>query len=148
MRQVALAASKENSVAFHVSDASSNTGTSSLVEHDWFTDGSHVIEVSTTTLDEIFAETECARFRLVKIDVERAEDAVLTGARALLSRQLVDYFIIELRTGTTADKLLADAGYEGFRLDEVKQRLVRLNDVPRGRFGDYLFRRPGLPLSA
>jgi FkbM family methyltransferase len=148
VRQVALAASNENSVAFHVSDASSNTGTSSLVEHEWFPDGSHVIEVSTTTLDEIFAEAECARFRLVKIDVERAEDAVLVGARTVLARQLVDYFIIELRTGTTAEKLLAGAGYEGFLLDEVRQHLVPVKDVPSGWFGDYLFRRPGLPLAA
>jgi FkbM family methyltransferase len=145
VRQLALAASNGSSVAFHVSDDSNNTGTSSLVEHGWFSEGSHVIEVSTTTLDEIFAEADSERFRLVKIDVERAEDAVLVGARNVLAHQLVDYFIIELRTGTSAAKLLADAGYEGLFLDEAQQLLVPIKDIPNGQFGDYLFRLPGLP---
>ena len=135
-------------MVFHVSDAPSNTGTSSLVEHGWFSEGTHAIEVATTTLDEIFAEADCGRFRLVKIDVERAEDAVLSGAKGVLSRQLVDYFIVELRTGTTAHRLLVDAGYEGFLLDEGKRLVVPVADVPGGFFGDYLFTRPGLPIAS
>jgi FkbM family methyltransferase len=144
VKELALAATRESSVVFHVSDASSNTGTSSLVEHGWFSEGAHAIAVATTTLDEVFAGAGCERFRLVKIDVERAEDAVLSGAKGVLSRQLVDYFIVELRTGTTAHRLLADAGYEGFLLDEGKRLVVPVADVPGGFFGDYLFTRPGL----
>lgn len=146
VKQVALAETSGSSVVFHVSDAASNTGTSSLVDHGWFTEGSHEIQVVTTTLDKIFDEARCSRFRLVKIDVERAEDAVLAGATKVLAHQLVDYFIVELRTGTVAERLLTGAGYDGFWLDEENRRLVPTKDIENGRFGDYLFRRPGLPL--
>ncbi len=84
----------------------------------------------------------------MKIDVERAEDAVLSGAKDVLGRQLVDYFIVELRTGTIAHRLLADAGYEGFLLDEGKRVVIPVTDVPDGFFGDYLFTRPGLRVAS
>jgi FkbM family methyltransferase len=146
VKHLALAAEARPAVAFHVSKAASNTGLSSLVDHGWFSEGFHVIEVSTTTLDEVLADTKYDRFRLVKIDVERSEDAVLAGSKRLLAGQLVDYFIIELRRATSAEELLTTAGYEGFLLDEAARRLIPLKEVANGHFGDYLFRRPGLPL--
>jgi FkbM family methyltransferase len=146
VKQLALWAAKSANRAFHVSDESSNTGTSSLVEHGWFPAGSHVIGVQTTTLDDVFVEAGSRRIRFIKIDVERAEDAVLAGARMILAQQQADYFIVELHKGSRAEQLLREAGYEGYLLEHQHQRLAPLHSVSPDTFGDFLFARPGLSL--
>jgi FkbM family methyltransferase len=142
--EAALWSSTKEVAEFHVSDEPGNSGTSSLVNHGWFPGGSHPIGVRTTTLDAFASDNEIARFRLVKVDVERAEDAVLEGARRLLAEARVDYLIVELHRGGRAETILGDAGYEGHLLLLDEQRLRPLREVPDRWFGDYLFRRPGL----
>jgi FkbM family methyltransferase len=144
--EAALWSSNREQAEFHVSEEPSNSGTSSLVDHGWFHAGSHQIGVRTTTLDTFATDNEIARFRLVKIDVERAEDAVLEGARKLLAEGRIDYLIVELHRGGEAEKILTAAGYEGHLLVLDEQRLRPLREVPDRWFGDYFFRRPGLPL--
>jgi len=83
-------------------------------------DAFRMVEVETVRLDDLGLE----HVGLVKIDVEGHEEAVLEGARDLISRQHPD-LLIELeerhRPGVVArvGALLADAGYEGcFYLDK------------------------------
>ena len=118
--QAALSSSAAEAVEFHISDQLSNSGTSSLVDHGSFTAGSHSIRVRTTTLDGLMEREGLERLRLAKIDVERAEDAVLRGARKLLASARIDYLIVEMHRGGEAEAVLAAAGYVGHLL--VHQR--------------------------
>jgi FkbM family methyltransferase len=141
IREVALSATTGAGASFHVSDESSNSGTSSLVDHGAFS-ASHLIRVDTITLDSVVSEVPEQRARLVKVDVERAEDEVFEGAKRVLSEQLVDFFIVELVRGSRAERLLLSAGYACHWLDHRQKVLVPLSDVPQGHFGDFLFSLP------
>lgn len=77
--------------------------------------------------------------RLLKIDVERAEDEVLRGAQALLSAERIDYLLIEMYSESEAQALLEARGYAGYRIDVERQRLIPAVSVSANRFGDYLF---------
>jgi FkbM family methyltransferase len=143
VKEVALAANCGTAL-FNVSDDSDNSGVSSLVDHGAFRTGSHAIEVHTTTLDRLCEEMALGPLRLVKIDVERAEDAVLAGSNEVLRRRQVDYFIVEIVSGTRSQAVLTGAGYEGYLIDADRHSLVPLGEVGPGRFGDYLFKRQGL----
>ena len=130
---------------FYVSTNPMNTGTSSLVNHGWYISEEQTIEVQTLAFDDFARDAGIGHFRLVKIDVDRAEDAVIDGALNTIAEGRVDFFIIELFMGARAQILLERAGYRAFLISEGK-RLVPVTDVEQGRFGDYLFVRPGLEI--
>ena len=132
--------------AFYISVEPTNSGTSSLVEHGLFLSRDHKIEVQTMRFDDFATSHKIERFRVVKIDVERAEEFLLEGARQTLLHQRIDYLIVEMYSGSSAQVLLQKAGYEGYLLFEARRELLPLTDIPNGRFGDYLFVRPGLAL--
>lgn len=127
---------------FFLSVEPSNTGTSSLVDHGWFLSQDHTIRVTTTTLDEVARERSLEHLRLVKIDVERVEDHVLRGTENLLRERKIDYLIVEVVSGTEAERILGEHGYVGYLLDAARRKLRRLGDVPTGTFCDALFVSP------
>jgi len=131
---------------FYLSVEPTNSGTSSLVNHGWFLSESKTIDVQTLRFDDFAARSKIASFRLVKIDVERAEAELLEGAEGTLRSRGIDYVIIEMYEGSRAHELLRNAGYEGSLLDSEHRRLRALSDVSSGYFGDYIFARPGLTL--
>jgi FkbM family methyltransferase len=132
--------------AFYISIEPTNSGTSSLVDHGLFLSHNHQINVQTVRFDDFAEESKISRFRLVKIDVERAEDHLLAGAERTLLDHRIDYLIVEMYSGGRAQTLLYAAGYQGYFLAEEERELVPLAGIPDGRFGDYLFVRPGLEL--
>jgi FkbM family methyltransferase len=129
-------------MTFFLSVESTNSGTSSLVDHGWFLSQDHTIRVTTTTLDEFARERSLERFRLVKLDVERAEHHVLRGAESLLREARIDYLIVELAAHTEAQRILEQHGYSGYLLDVLRRRLKPLADVPPETFCDALFVSP------
>jgi len=131
---------------FFVSVNPMNTGTSSLVNHGWFLSSDRTIEVETIAFDDFARDSKVDRFRLVKIDVERAEEFVVTGARGVLADGRIDFLIVEMIAGEPAQELLAQAGYRGFLTCPSPSKLLPLAEVARGHFGDFLFVRPGLDL--
>ena len=133
---------------FYISVEPTNSGTSSLVDHGLFLSHEHTIEVQTLRFDDFMERAGVNRFRLVKIDVERAEDHLLDGAARTLSGHRIDYLIVEMYSGGRAQELLYAAGYKGFFLDAERRQLVPLATWPDGHFGDYLFTRPGLSVPA
>jgi FkbM family methyltransferase len=129
---------------FFVSVEPSNSGTSSLVDHGWFLSQDHTIRVTTTTLDEFASQRSIGQVRLVKLDVERAEDHVLRGAQRLLREARIDYLIVELVSDTEAQRTLEELGYVGYLLDVPQRRLRPLSGVSAGIFCDALFVSPAL----
>jgi FkbM family methyltransferase len=122
---------------FFVSLEPTNSGTSSLIDHGRFVTPDRSIEVKTAALDDVIRDAGVDRLRLVKIDVERAEEFVLAGAARLLEERRIDYLIVEM---------LGRAGYEGYLALPAERRLMPLAEVAPERFGDFLFVRPGLTL--
>jgi hypothetical protein len=121
-----------------------NSGTSSLVDHGWFLSQDRTIDVSTITFDDFAQEVGVNHFRLVKIDVERAEEFLLAGAARTLSGARIDYIIIEMFAGSRAQMLLQEAGYRGFLLQPSTRTAVAADQVQPEQFADFLFVRPGL----
>src|SRR2546423_4600895 len=72
---------------------STNTGASSLYHH-WKLGSEHE-RVRAVTLDDFFQANGLERVRLLKVDCEGAEHQVITGARAVLARQAIDYIALE-----------------------------------------------------
>jgi FkbM family methyltransferase len=132
----------DEEMTFFVSTESTNTGLSSLVPNNFSQD--HTNRVRTTTLDEFARGHSLQRLRLVKLDVERAEDHVLRGAEDLLRDERIDYLIVELFSNTETERILEQYGYAGYLLDFSQRRLTPMADVPAGTFCDVLFVRPGL----
>ncbi len=79
----------------------------------------------------------------MKIDVERAEDFVISGAQRILADGRIDYLILEMHAGGRSQALLSAAGYRGFLISDTSAR-VPVSEVEPDRFADYLFVRPGL----
>jgi FkbM family methyltransferase len=128
---------------FYVSVSPTNTGTSSLVNHGCFLSDERTIEVQTVTFDDFARDAAIGRFRLVKIDVERAEDFVISGARRTLAEGRIDFLILEMEAGGVAQKLLLEAGYRGFLISNGTAS-IPVGQVQKDWFGDFLFVRPGL----
>jgi FkbM family methyltransferase len=128
---------------FYVSVNPTNSGTSSLVNHGWFLSDERSIEVETLTFDDFVRSAKIARFRLVKIDVERAEDRVIAGAQRTLADGRIDFLIVEMHAGGRAQELLLGAGYRGFLISDGTAN-IPVSEVEPDRFGDFLFVRPGL----
>ncbi|HET7541849.1 MAG TPA: FkbM family methyltransferase [Polyangiaceae bacterium] len=129
-------------MAFFLSTESTNSGTSSLVDHGSFLSRDHTARVRTTTLDEFARERSLGSVRLVKLDVERAEDQVLRGTESLLRERRIDYLIVELNTHSEAERILEQHGYSGYLLDVAQQKLRALETVPAEIFCDALFVSP------
>lgn len=138
----ALWSSAGEEMTFFLSVESTNSGTSSLVDHGWFLSQEKTVRVTTTTLDEFARARSLEHFRLLKLDVERAEDHVLRGAQALLREAKIDYLIVELMSQSEAERILTQHGYIGYLLDVPRQRLQPLADVSPGTFCDALFVSP------
>ncbi len=81
-------------------------------------------------------------FRVVKIDVERAEEFVLIGAQGLLSTQRIDFLIVELLAGEAAQRRLIAHGYKGWLADPETRELIPIDRVAPGTFGDFFFASP------
>ncbi len=138
----ALWSVSDQEMTFFLSVESSNSGTSSLVDHGWFLSQDHTIRVTTTTLDEFARERSLERLRLVKLDVERAEHEVLRGGERLLREARIDYLIVELASQTEAEQILEHHGYVGYLLDVPQRRLRPLASEPPNTFCDALFVSP------
>ena len=124
---------------FFLSTNPANTGTSSLVNHGVNVSPDRAIDVSTVSLDDLTREMGIDRVRLLKIDVERAEDEVLRGAQALLSAERIDYLLIEMYSESEAQAVLEARGYAGYQIDAERHRLIPAASVSGNRFGDYLY---------
>ena len=126
---------------FFISVNKANSGTSSLIDHGVFLSSDSQIKVTTKTLDEATA-SEAKPIRLVKIDVERAEEFVLLGAERLLSTFEIDFLIVELLAGSASQQRLLRSGYVGYFADTKRQRLVPISEISEGTFGDFVFASP------
>ena len=131
-------------MTFYISMNSANSGTSSLVNHGFFLSPDRHIVVRTVTLDDAAREASIDHFRLVKIDVERAEEFVITGAHHLLSEHRIDFLIVELIAGTKAQELLSSHGYTGWLASNDRTTLTPIGEVTPGVFGDFLFASPAV----
>ncbi len=129
-------------MTFHLSVNTANSGTSSLINHGTYLSADSHTTVKTITLDDAVKASGLSTLRLVKIDVERAEEFVLVGAALLLSQQRVDFLIVELVAGGEAQRLLLGHGYVGFRADALREVLVPIEEVPHGTFADFVFASP------
>jgi FkbM family methyltransferase len=128
--------------SFFVSVNSANSGTSSLINHHSYLHDDNKITVKTITLDDAAVDAGIAHFRLVKIDVERAEEFVIAGAHHLLSSRRIDFLIVELVCGSNTQRQLLEHGYVGWLADPERKALVPIAQVAEGRFGDFVFASP------
>jgi FkbM family methyltransferase len=140
----ALWRSSGETMRFLLSTNSSNTGTSSLVNHGVYVTPEVAVEVTTITLDDLARERGVERARLLKLDVERAEHEVLQGARSLLSSERIDYLIVEMHAGSPAQALLEAHGYSGRFIDQAQRRLLSTASLPHNQFGDFLYASPSV----
>jgi len=77
------------------------------------------VRVSVTTLDSYVQETRVTRIDALKIDVEGAEEAVLNGAREVLSRLQPGLIVVECELDPgRIGSLLKDCGYRVSAIDE------------------------------
>jgi FkbM family methyltransferase len=100
----------------------------------------HRIEqVESVTLDEFVDARSITRVAAVKLDVEGAEGAALTGARRLLRDQrpvlVIEVFSRSLEangaTPATIERMLRDAGYRLFSIDDGTAQLNAIADLTR-----------------
>ncbi len=70
-----------------------NTGASSIFRH-WKI-GSTTETVPATALDVFFRKNAIEKARLMKVDVEGAEELVIRGAQRVLKEQLIDFIALE-----------------------------------------------------
>lgn len=141
LERVALSSEDHARAKFFVSVDPTNSGTSSLIDHGWGTRADHAIEVETRTFDSILDELGIGRLRFAKIDVEHAEAIVLSGAKRTLAERRVDYFFIESRARSEAEKIMLNAGYGAYWMTPSRA-LVNADAAPEGAFGDFLFVHP------
>lgn len=138
----ALYSKSGQKLRFYLSNNPSNSGTSSLVNHGVFVGEENYVIVETVTLNDYFIEKRIEKCKLIKIDVERAEQEVITGMMNLLRERRIDYIVLEQLAGSESQKLLDSVGYTGFLIDETRRKLVDINQVELGNFANYLFVSP------
>jgi len=120
----ALGAAPSPAARLFVSQDTVNTGLSSLAPGtDALASGAlsarHTVDVPVDTFDRWFAASGLARVDLLKVDVEGAEDAVISGMAHVLDAGVVTALIVETPwQGDVHQRLLA-AGYHGRPLDAV-----------------------------
>jgi FkbM family methyltransferase len=117
-------------------------------------------KVYVTSLDHLFATTDLARLKAIKIDSEGAEFAILVGAKGLLARHRIPFVIAEVnRFGLEAmganerllRGLMSDMGYETWLLQPGQTFAQKLGptDTPEtNSVFNVLFRHPEAPALA
>lgn len=118
------------------------------------------LPVFVTSLDSLFALNPPATLKVIKIDAEGAEGAVLRGARELLLRTRVPFVIAEINRfalqsmGTSEQEVRAFAsalGYETWLFNPGQASLLRLepDQTPDTNYVfNLLFRHPSAPVPA
>ncbi len=145
--QAAVADTEGSATLFH--DGAQPDGVASL-----FRTGRDLLEITcaTVSLDRFQAESGERSPRLVKVDVEGAEMAVLTGAAGLLSGADAPMLLVEMeeshvtwRGATRADvqEMLSQRGYVALELQG--RRWLRCGDVSRARHRNLFWMQPGNP---
>ena len=124
LRTVNAAASDRDEALTFVQASSRNTGATSIVPYDGPAEAE--FEVAAHPLTRLLSEQELARARVLKIDVEGAEGAVVRGLKPALSRLRADAEIVVEVTpgrmsalGDSAEELrqtFVDAGFRAYRL--------------------------------
>ncbi len=126
-------------LTFYLSTAANNSGLSSLILQGDHLSEERTMTVETVTLADYARQESIDRFRLVKIDVERAEHHVLRGMTDLLRDGRIDYLIVEMLAHAEAQSILTNHGYACFLLDPSSRSLIEAQRVMPQHFGDYLF---------
>jgi len=130
-------ADQEGPSDFFVAD-NGNEGLGSLASHD---DANRRITVTTTTLDAWCASNNVTTVDVLKIDVEGAEQRVLTGARAMLAPRRRPVILFEADDSRAAPfpggvgavkRLLREHGYRVYRYDGVSLAEVGLTEPHAG----------------
>lgn len=108
-----------------------------------------VVEVPLKSLDEITAQLQVDRIRLLKVDTEGYEGPVLQGAQRLLEEGRIDHLIVEInrsqweRLGLDFETAMNDLARLGYHAHEVRHpfRPVRFEELYWAP--DIWFRRSG-----
>ncbi|MBW2557916.1 MAG: FkbM family methyltransferase [Deltaproteobacteria bacterium] len=95
-----------------------------------------VRNIKTATLDSLFEDNDPDSLKLIKIDTEGSECAILQGGANMMSRQNVPYLICEInrfalqQMGTSEKELrlhMEQSGYETYLLNDENQSFTRLS---------------------
>ena len=95
-----------------------------------------VKNITTATLDSLFEENDPNSVKLIKIDAEGSESAILQGGANMLSRHNVPYVICEInrfalkQMGTSEEELrgyMELSGYETYLLNDTISYFTRLS---------------------
>lgn len=122
-RQVAVFDGTRASVPFHIPVGVGSSGWGAIATGG--ADGAGIAQVASTSLDEYVQTQDLARVRLVKIDAEGVEAAILAGARALLARADAPDVIAEVnpfllrKHGADERDLVATLEAHGFTVREL-----------------------------
>jgi len=127
LESCALADTAQVSAALYVSQVASNSGLSSLTPNaDTLARGglsaSATVPVTVETFDRWLAASGILATRvvidLVKIDVEGAEERVITGMRETLRRGIIRALIVETPWESATHRAIVAAGYDATALDQ------------------------------
>ncbi len=125
------------------------SGWASLVENETFS-ADEAVKVEAIAIDDLIAQNNIDKVRLLKLDVEGAETDALIGARKLLGSHQVDMIQIETephrmkafgRTGQEMSDLLTAYDYRPIGVIEQERIRTLQKDelIPGTIVGDYLF---------
>ena len=127
LHQVALGAAPALSAPLFVSRRADNSGVSSLrpadelLELGWLSRGDSV-DVQVTTLDGWIAASGLGRIDVLKVDVEGAEEDVLSGGSRALTDGSIRAIVCETEWDSASHRRLCDAGYTPRVLDDMGNR--------------------------
>jgi FkbM family methyltransferase len=112
----------DGEATFYVSQCESNSGLSSLIlTAERLALGSlspdHTVRVRAETFDAWRQRTGLGRIDVMKIDVEGAEDRVLSGMRASLRDGVIDSIVCETTWDGVVHRQLTEAGYDARPLE-------------------------------
>ena len=127
---------------FYLSDNPNNSGTSSLKNHGLYLKEDLYTQVSTITLSDISQAHGISHYKLVKIDVERAEYEVLYGGKQYLENHQIDYVVLETEMNSSALQLMNEYNYYSYFIDHIKNIFIQSSRIKDGIFGDYLLVSP------
>ena len=102
------------------------------VQHGWLS-ADRTVAVPTCSVDAWLSARGQPHVRLLKIDVEGAEEFVLKGLQQTLTERPPDYIVCETTWGQSVHNSLVSSGYRAERLDAPAD------------YGNILYVRPGIP---